>query len=219
MKLITRLLFFCIMAAMLGGVWLVLQRGLSSEPKLRQQEWADFFEESILPCLPVVDGFDYPLHSPKDDDAWLKYGFMQSKNLGEAWGYGKKDECLGEPVYAVADGWVLLAIDFQSYWGGVVITCHRMPPGNEPPSIECLYARLGKIDVKPGQIVRRGDQIGEVGNTGIKGTAHLYFELRDRPGLQLGPVDWQGEEGWLNPSAFIHAHRPREATPQPPSQP
>lgn len=209
MKYAPRIVACMLLAGMLAGTWLVLERGISNEPKMVQQEWPDFFNGSILQQLPVVDGFDYPLHSPNKDTAWLKYGFMKSKNLGEAWGYGKKDECLGEPVYAVADGWVLLAIDFESYWGGVVITCHRMREGDEPAAVECLYGRLGKMDVKPGQIIRRGDKIGEIGNTGVAGTAHLYFEMRDRPGLQLGPVDWQGEEGWLNPSAFIQAHRPR----------
>ncbi len=43
---------------------------------------------------------------------------------------------------------------------------------------ETFYAHLNRVLVKEGQRVKRGDVIGEVGNTGLSVAPHLHYEVR-----------------------------------------
>ncbi|GAB2461680.1 MAG: peptidoglycan DD-metalloendopeptidase family protein [Comamonas sp.] len=76
----------------------------------------------------------------------------------------------GTPVLTVADGTVSFA-GVQSGYGNVVFIDHA----NDQ---ETVYAHLSRIDVKPGQKVRQGDEIGAVGQTGWATGPHLHFEFR-----------------------------------------
>lgn len=91
----------------------------------------------------------------------------------------------GAPVYAAKAGVVKHAAKtgvFNNY--GNLITIVHDDDSESPMS---LYAHLSKMLVKPGQRVRAGKKIGEVGNTrgtredpNRKGAAHLHFELLQR---------------------------------------
>lgn len=50
-----------------------------------------------------------------------------------------------------------------------------------------LYAHMSRIDVKSGQTVKRGDQIGVMGSTGRSTGTHLHFEIRTGGG-NLDPL-------------------------------
>jgi hypothetical protein len=52
-----------------------------------------------------------------------------------------------------------------------------------------LYAHMvpGSVRVRTGQLVRRGQVIGLLGNSGNTSTPHLHFQVSDRPGF--APVD------------------------------
>jgi murein DD-endopeptidase MepM/ murein hydrolase activator NlpD len=41
-----------------------------------------------------------------------------------------------------------------------------------------LYGHADKILVRRGQVVRRGDVVGQVGSTGIATSTHLHYEIR-----------------------------------------
>ncbi len=78
----------------------------------------------------------------------------------------------GTRVVASAGG-VVVTAEFHPQYGKLIEIDH----GNEFSS---RYAHLSKIDVKAGQIVRRGDRIGSSGNTGRSTGPHLHFEVRFR---------------------------------------
>jgi len=76
----------------------------------------------------------------------------------------------GTPVRTVADG----VVDFagvQGGYGNVVIVKHG---GNTTT----VYAHLSRINVRSGQRVQQGDNLGLVGATGWATGPHLHFEFR-----------------------------------------
>ena len=76
----------------------------------------------------------------------------------------------GTPVRTVGDG----VVDFagvQNGFGNVVFVKHR----NQHVTV---YAHLNRIDVKKGQSVSQGQNIGTVGATGWATGPHLHFEFR-----------------------------------------
>jgi murein DD-endopeptidase MepM/ murein hydrolase activator NlpD len=76
----------------------------------------------------------------------------------------------GTPVRSVGDGLVDFA-GVQNGFGNVVMVKHR----NNQTTV---YAHLSKINVKRGQNVAQGQNIGAVGATGWATGPHLHFEFR-----------------------------------------
>jgi len=75
----------------------------------------------------------------------------------------------GFPVRAAADGMVTRAGRIGGL-GKAVYVAHGFGVGTR-------YGHLSKITVEPGQEIRRGDVLGEVGNTGRSTGYHLHYEV------------------------------------------
>jgi murein DD-endopeptidase MepM/ murein hydrolase activator NlpD len=89
----------------------------------------------------------------------------------------------GTPIHAAAGG-VVAAAEFHPQYGYMVEIDH----GNE---LTTRYAHCSRMHVKPGDVVRSGQRIGEVGSTGRSTGSHLHFEVRSRGIAQ-------------NPARFLH---------------
>jgi len=76
----------------------------------------------------------------------------------------------GTPVPSVGDG-VVVQTGRNGNYGNIVRIKHA-------GGYETLYAHLSKINVRKGAIVRQGQNIGLVGNTGLSTCSHLHLELR-----------------------------------------
>ena len=76
----------------------------------------------------------------------------------------------GTPVRTVGDGVVEFA-GVQNGFGNVVMVKHN-------GTNTTVYAHLSKINVRPGQRVQQGENIGLVGATGWATGPHLHFEFR-----------------------------------------
>lgn len=87
----------------------------------------------------------------------------------------------GTPVKAIANGRVIIANWLQGY-GLLIVLAH----GNGDMS---LYGYNQAVSVKEGSLVRAGQKIAEVGNSGGQDQAALYFEIR-RQGKAVNPLSW-----------------------------
>ncbi len=215
--MVSRITYLIALAVWIAALWWGLdfaarQKAPPVAVPTTQLDWPEFFAANILPSLPVADEFDTPLRPPDGTGAVVTFPFQKAGHLGEDWATAKGDAALGEPVYSVADGWVSVAQDFQNPFGKVVFICYRLPEGRWPPFVEVMYAMLNSIEVKPGQLVKRGQQIGTVGHGDGTFPAHLHWEVRQTVGMGLGPGFQAGASGWLGPSDFITAHRGPRAT-------
>jgi len=76
----------------------------------------------------------------------------------------------GTPIHAAAAG-VVVTAEFQPAYGNMVEIDH----GGD---LVTRYAHASKLLVRPGQVVKTGDKIAEVGSTGRSTGPHLHFEVR-----------------------------------------
>lgn len=75
----------------------------------------------------------------------------------------------GEPIYATADGVVTLSENTYPQGNNVLIDHGR--------GVETRYLHLNKRLVEAGDTVVKGQQIGELGNTGRSTGPHLHYEV------------------------------------------
>ncbi|UCH63193.1 MAG: M23 family metallopeptidase [Fidelibacterota bacterium] len=76
----------------------------------------------------------------------------------------------GTPVFATANGKVVAA-----RWDSNMGLYVKIDHGN---GFRTLYGHLRRIGVLEGQLIERGDRIGESGNTGRSTNPHLHYEVR-----------------------------------------
>jgi murein DD-endopeptidase MepM/ murein hydrolase activator NlpD len=85
------------------------------------------------------------------------------------------------PVLAGNDGKVVYA-DYLGIYGNCIVIDHGM-------GVQSLYGHLSSIEVKPGDLVKRGQRIARSGMTGMAGGDHLHFSIQVQ-GHPVNPVEW-----------------------------
>ena len=77
---------------------------------------------------------------------------------------------VGVPVYSAGTGKVVM-VENRILTGNTVIIEHL-------PGVYTLYYHMDSIEIESGMIVKKGQEIGKVGATGLVTGAHLHWELR-----------------------------------------
>lgn len=161
-----------------------------------------------LASLPLARRFEFPLGTEHGALAYNAQHFTENHHLGDDLnGIGGENSDLGDPIYAVADGRVLLARDGGPGWGNVIIILHAIEENGRRRYIQSYYAHCEEMLVKSGNDVHRGQQIATVGTANGQYFAHLHFEMREFITPFIGPGYRENTDGWLNPSEFIAKHR------------
>ncbi|NIY67219.1 peptidase M23 [Streptomyces malaysiensis] len=100
----------------------------------------------------------------------------------------------GTPVHAAHDGVVVKAGPYGGgdgpAYGNAIVIKHDNATYSQ-------YAHLSRIDVRIGQTVREGQQIGLSGSTGNSTGPHLHFEIRTTPnyGSAVEPLKFLRDHG------------------------
>ena len=159
--------------------------------------------------VPLADGFESPMGKGGSGVYHRARGFTPNGHLGEDWnGAGGGDTDLGDPIQAVANGIVVYAQDFRLGWGNVVIIRHAYSEDGEVKFVDSLYGHLLNFSVREGQIVRRGQLIGTMGNNRGMYHAHLHFEMRKNLAIGMNRSAFARDfSNYYDPSKFIMAHR------------
>lgn len=92
----------------------------------------------------------------------------------------------GSPIHAAAGG-VVRSTDYHSAYGNLLEIDH----GN---GLTTRYAHTSRILVKAGDLIKRGQLVAEVGNTGRSTGPHLHFEVLVE-GVQQDPAKFLAGKG------------------------
>ena len=103
-----------------------------------------------------------------------KFGYRTHPTLGKKEFHNGSDmkAKLFTEVYATANG----VVEYAGYhrasgYGSLIIIDNGY-------GFKTYFAHLGKINVKHGQVVQKGDLIGLTGNSGLSNGPHLHYEIR-----------------------------------------
>jgi murein DD-endopeptidase MepM/ murein hydrolase activator NlpD len=155
---------------------------------------------ALTPALSPLEG-DFVMISP--------FGYRKSTFTEKQEYHAGVDlaAAIGTPVIAPADGRVVFAGQFpvtpgSGWWklGNVIVVRH----GGD---LLTLYGHLGRIFVRPGQTVARGDRMSEIGESGVIANPHLHYAVwRRQSDDDYAPLDsrlfmldrrWDDEEKLL----------------------
>lgn len=103
------------------------------------------------------------------------------------------------PVLAANDGVVVMA-QFFGIFGNAVVIDHGA-------GVQTLYGHMSQLEVKAGDQVKRGQEIGRSGATGLAGGDHLHFTVL-LDGVPVNPTEWW-DPHWIHDriQAKLEAYR------------
>jgi|WetSurMetagenome_2_1015567.scaffolds.fasta_scaffold00219_14 murein DD-endopeptidase MepM/ murein hydrolase activator NlpD len=103
------------------------------------------------------------------------------------WHFGQDFPCpIGTKVYATGGGKVIFAGSDGDGFGNKIIIDHGF-------GYKTIYGHLSRINVKPGDVVNRGDRIGLSGTTGISSGPHLHYQI-ELYGQPVNPLSYLSNE-------------------------
>ncbi len=133
---------------------------------------------------PTTFHYDYPVGSRLGALTYNAQPFFTNNHLGDDLnGIGGQNSDLGDPVFAISDGFVIYAGWPSDGWGNVIILQHELPNGQ---LVQTFYGHLDTMLVPVGAVVRRGQEIGTIGTADGRYLAHLHLEIRRYPTIDVG---------------------------------
>jgi murein DD-endopeptidase MepM/ murein hydrolase activator NlpD len=172
------------------------RRDRSGYRRVRYQRQDDGHDDELLAPMPLsglprVNNDEPPVRSEHfhgdghdhSDDGWSlpvrgrlssRYGMRYHPILRRRKMHTGDDlaAAQGSPIKAAHSGRVLWAGWKKAYGNTIII--------DDGKGTQTLYGHASKLGVRPGQPIRRGEYIGNVGSTGYSTGPHLHFEVRKK---------------------------------------
>ena len=152
-----------------------------SKLECRTQEFSTLSSSCKIE-LPIIHGADYTTYENekiyKDIYTVLRWGtYTNQRDQGSGAHYAVDiASSKGTPLYAIADGEVYSAT-YNTAYGNVV----KIKFKYKDEILYAVYAHMDSYTVKAGDLVKKGQQIGKVGNSGnvsgALGGYHVHFEI------------------------------------------
>ncbi|EDP69864.1 membrane metalloendopeptidase [Flavobacteriales bacterium ALC-1] len=149
-------------------------------------------------------GFDFPVGKPNAVGYYNAQKFQENNHLGDDWnGVKGGNSDLGDPIYAIANGYISETKDYEGGWGKVIRIVHLL----NGKLYESLYAHCDSIVIKQNQFIIKGEQIATIGNCNGAYYAHLHLEIRDSVDMDIGGGYSTNTTGYIDPTEFINKNR------------
>ena len=110
----------------------------------------------------------------------------------------------GTPVFATADGVVVYSHDNKTGLGNVIVIQHDAQGKNDDGEVFTIhgkyrteYGHLDKRLVEKGDLVKRWDEIGTMGNSGRSTGPHLHYAVRLQKRLR------SADKGYVDPELYV----------------
>lgn len=140
------------------------QKRITQENKLLKKGRSNTFYTKLPLCF----------SRPVDKTARISSAFGSRRILNgiKTTGHSGTDYALptGTPIYAPADGVIKVTHPDMFYSGKTILIDHGY-------GLYSSYSHMNTIFVEQGDIIKRGDKIGEIGTTGRSTGPHLHFTM------------------------------------------
>ncbi|PWD99914.1 M23 family metallopeptidase [Marinilabilia rubra] len=147
-------------------------------------------KEEMLRCTPAIQPIsNKDLRRTASGYGWRIDPIYKVKRFHEGMDFSAPT---GTEIYSTGDGVVKRVIRSQGGYGYHLEIDHGF-------GYSTVYAHMDSFNVKRGQKVKRGDVIGEVGNTGKSTAPHLHYEVRVK-GRPVNPAHYYFQD--LTPDQY-----------------
>lgn len=140
--------------------------------------------QALKDTVTDVKYWEEPFISPTPDCENSPFGVKRLHNGVPTGDYHKGVDLrspAGRPIRATNGGRVQIAQMFRLH-GGTVGLDHGQ-------GVSSIYIHMSRLNVKPGELVKKGDVIGYVGSTGFATGPHLHWGMY-MSGLPINPDQW-----------------------------
>ncbi|GFO59273.1 peptidase M24 [Geomonas silvestris] len=158
--------------------------------------------------VPVWEGvfLRLPNSAPRGTFAQLRSYYFHGKEVDQQTHLGIDLAALAHTQVPAANTGKVVYADDLGIYGQCVIIDHGL-------GLQTLYGHLSRIAVKAGDQVKKGQIIGNTGDTGLAGGDHLHFGVVVS-GEQVNPIEWW-DPSWIknNVTGKLAEAASRAATP------
>lgn len=138
------------------------QEMLASMPSIKPVR-----EDQLQKSMNVLSGFGYRVHP-----------IYKVRKFHDGVDFPARQ---GTAIQSTGDGVVVDAGPHNGY-GNCIVISHGY-------GYETLYGHMSRFSVKKGEKVKKGQKIGEVGDTGASTAPHLHYEVHHK-GVKVNPINY-----------------------------